>query len=69
MECLKHGDLVQLKNTKELGIIIDDFDQEIFKYLNIVYVSNMSRKILMFKESGPEIDFIPNFNMILIQSK
>lgn len=63
----KNGDLVQTKNSKEIGIIIDDFDQEIFKSLNTAYVSNMSRKILMFTVNGPKISFIPNFNITLIK--
>ena len=65
---IKNGDLVQIKNSKEIGIVIDDFDQEIFKDLNIAYVSNISRKILMFKENGLEINFIPNFNITLIKN-
>ena len=66
---INNGDLVQIKNSKEIGIVIDDYDQERFKDLNIAYVSNMSRKILMFKESGPEIDFVPNFNIVLVKSE
>jgi len=65
---IKNGDLVQLKTSKRIGIIIDDWDQERFKELNIAYVSNMSRKILMFTENGPEIDFVPNFNITLIKN-
>jgi len=65
----KNGDLVQLKSSEEIGIIIDDFDQDIVKSLNMSFISNMSRKILMFKASGPKIDFVPNFNIVLIKNK
>ena len=65
----KNGDLVQLRNSKDVGIIIDDFDPEMFKGLNTAYIAHMSRKILVFKESGPEIDFVPNFNIALIKNK
>ena len=64
----KKGDLVQFKISKRLGIIIDDFDQEVFKDTSTAVVSNMSRKILTFTESGPEINFTPNFNITLIKS-
>jgi hypothetical protein len=65
----KKGDLVQLRNSKELGIIIDDFDKEKFEALSTAVVSNMSRKILTFTERGPEINFAPNFNITLIKSE
>ena len=64
----KKGDLVQFKISKRLGIIIDDFDQEVFKDTSTALVSNMSRKILTFTENGPEINFTPNFNITLIKS-
>lgn len=67
----KNGDLVQLKYSKEIGIVIDDFSNEILLYYkanNIKdYSCNIRRKILVFKESGPEIDFVPNFNITLIK--
>ena len=65
----KKGDLVQLRNSKKLGIIIDDFDKEKFEALSTAVVSNMSRKILTFTERGPEINFAPNFNITLIKSE
>jgi hypothetical protein len=65
----KKGDLIQFKISKELCIIIDDFDQEKFEALNTTVVSNMSRKILTFTERGPEINFTPNFNIALIKSE
>jgi len=65
----KNGDLVQLKSSEEIGIIIDDFDQDMVKSLNMSFVSNMSRKILTFKANGPKIDFVPNFNIVLVKNK
>ena len=65
----KKGDLVQFKISKRIGIIIDDFDQEVFKDTSTAVVSNMSRKILTFTERGPEINFTPNFNIALIKSE
>ena len=35
----------------------------------VALVSNMSRKILVFKESVTEIDFVPSFNIRLIKKK
>ncbi len=65
----KKGDLVQFKISKRVGIIIDDLDKEKYEALSTAVVSNMSRKILIFSESGPEINFTPNFNITLIKSE
>ena len=64
----KKGDLVQFKISKRIGIIIDDFDQEVFKDTSTAVVSNMSRKILTFGPRGPEMMFTPNFNITLIKN-
>ena len=65
----KYGDLVQLKNSKDIGIIIDDFEKEVFEEVNVAFISHMGRKILLFKETGPEIDIIPSFNLDLIKKE
>lgn len=65
---IKYGDLVQLKHAKEIGIVIDDLESE--NNFQLININNeySYRKILLFTENVPKIDFIPNCNVILISS-
>tara|TARA_B000000557_G_C20697243_1_gene410002 strand:+ start:366 stop:569 length:204 start_codon:yes stop_codon:yes gene_type:complete len=63
---LKYGDLVQLKTSKELGIIIDYLEKN---FMTSESLSRAYRKVLLFEKNNISIGFFPSCNIKLIQKK